>query len=120
METICENVIDMVTGLEEYFLCSVTNQKCCFQRYCSTEERVINTEGAKVCKARARNDAVENIEEKEQTVIPEIKNNDVSAPKKEKGTVTLVTNTYVVYDINGKSCYKTGRFNVKIGDKIEV
>lgn len=36
------------------------------------------------------------------------------------GIVTLVTNKYVVYDLNGNSVYKRGKFNYSIGDKIEV
>jgi len=120
MGVICENVIDVVTELEEYFLCSVTNQKCCFQRYCSNDERVINTEGAKICKARTESANIENDEDKAQIVVPETKKNEEIVTKKEKGVVTLVTSNYVVYDYEGTSCYKNGHFNVKIGDKIEV
>jgi len=126
MGFICENVIDMVTGVEEYFLCSVTSQKCCCQRYCPNDERVINTEGAKICKARTKKlnieDDITDVELSQEVldVVPEVEKNDEIFIKKEKGTVTLVANTYVVYDYNGKSCYKNGHFNVKVGDKIEV
>lgn len=40
--------------------------------------------------------------------------------KKEFGTVTLVSKNKVYYDYNGQSRYKVGKFDVKVGDKIEL
>lgn len=40
--------------------------------------------------------------------------------KKEFGIVTLVSKTKVYYDYNGQSRYKNGKFNVKVGDRLEL
>lgn len=40
--------------------------------------------------------------------------------KKEYGKVVLVSKNGVFYDYNGQSRYKTGKFNFKIGDVIEL
>lgn len=39
---------------------------------------------------------------------------------KRKGKVILVTPTYIVYNDNGNSKCLYGKFNVKIGDEIEI
>ena len=107
MLDICEYGSDVTVGLDNYILCSTTTEPCYFYQYCPTKERVINTEGAKHCKVRTANKLV-----KEDILV--------EAQKNKKGIVTLVTNTYVVYDYDGNSCYKNGRFDVKIGEEIEV
>ena len=40
--------------------------------------------------------------------------------KKEFGTVFLISKSGIFYDYNGKSRYKKGKFNVKVGDMIDV
>lgn len=126
MIELCEYGKNITIGVENYIKCSIVNLPCSFQRYCATEERVINTEGAKNCKARTKKINVEDstvraeMSQDALDVALEDEKNNTVVTKKEKGTVTLVTSTYVVYDCNGKSCYKNGHFNVKIGDKIEI
>jgi hypothetical protein len=126
MANICENVTEVVAGIENYFLCSATHQKCCFQRYCLSEERVINTEGAKTCKARTKKieeEINEVVAENATTVEPETLEEDVvveiTPNKKKTGVVTLITNTCVIYDCEGNSRFKQGHFNLKVGDTIE-
>lgn len=132
---VCENVVQVVTELENYLLCSVTKTPCNFQRYCISREEAINTEGSKNCKARVKKeDKPFNTETDVVAVQPEQdqdnaektffvakndSNEDMDKPK-DFGTVTLVTKSYVVYDYNGNSCFRQGSFNLKIGDKLEV
>lgn len=107
MFDICEYGSDVIVGLDNYILCSTTMEPCYFYQYCPTKERMVNTEGAKTCKIRTKNKKT-----KEDILI--------KAQDNKKGIVTLVTNTYVIYEYDGNSCYKTGRFNLKVGDEIEV
>jgi hypothetical protein len=125
----CENAVSVVTGLENYLLCSVTQIPCSFQRYCIVREEAINTEGSKTCKVRTKkseSDAVIIQPEKTQDGSDEIlfviedEPNKNTNKVKEFGVVTLVTKSYVVYDYNGNSCFRQGSFDLKIGDKIEV
>ena len=124
MDDICKNSTYIVDGLDEFLFCSLENDKCFFQRYCPEKGRVINTEGAKTCKTRTKNVEAEHMPEVEvsENEVSKVKNEVASKPenKKEYGIVTLVTNTYVVYDCSENSRYKNGHFNVKIGDKIEL
>lgn len=132
----CEYATRKVAGLTIYLVCSATNQFCKHQRYCATREDVVNTEGAENCEVKKRvykkkkpeevlvesavEDIVSEIINVENSVEPELKPENEQPKIMQKATVTLVTKSYVVYDLNGNSCYKNGHFNVKIGDKIEV
>jgi len=101
---------------------------------------VINTEGAKTCMGRTKKEFSENQEQflvedefkmdlheefqddefidKEKPV--DVKEEKKPKKKKEYGTVILVSKNKVYYDYNGQSRYKIGKFNVKVGDRIEV
>ena len=90
---------------------------------------MVNTEGAENCEVKRRvrkkkEDEVLNVSELEITeeaqTLPVLEENIEPVNEKQKATVTLVAKSYIVYDLNGESCYKNGHFNVKIGDKIEV
>jgi len=128
----CEYAIRKVAGLNIYVVCSATNQFCKHQRYCRTREDVVNTEGVENCEVKKRVYKKKKIEKDLSEInsesnaefgseIEHIIEKVVDEPKlKQKATVTLVTKSYIVYDLNGNSCYKNGHFNVKIGDEIEV
>jgi hypothetical protein len=124
MNIVCEHGEKIVKGLDIYISCLITNSPCSFQRYCTSRQDVLNTEGAKSCMARSKklpeneevvNDIVEtSVDVKPEEEIP------VKKSKKEYGVVVLVSKNGVFYDYNGQSRYKAGKFNFKIGDKIEV
>ena len=90
---------------------------------------MVNTEGAENCEVKKRirkkkeyetlNTSELEITEETQT-LPVLEKNIELTIEKQKATVTLVAKSYIVYDLNGESCYKNGQFNVKIGEKIEV
>ena len=128
MNIVCEHGEKIVKGLDIYISCLITNSPCSFQRYCTSRQDVLNTEGAKSCVGRIKKDTVaeevmvvdekfeieENHKELEnETLIKE-------EVKKEYGKVVLVSKNGVFYDYNGQSRYKTGKFNFKIGDVIEL
>lgn len=90
---------------------------------------MVNTEGAENCEVKRRvrkkkEDEIFNVSELEITeevqTSPVLEENIEPIIEKQKATVTLVAKSYIVYDLNGESCYKNGQFNVKIGDEIEV
>lgn len=68
---------------------------------------MISTEDFETCKV-------------EEEVKVTRKKKPVKAKEIKKGIVTLVTDSYVVYDYKGNSCYKEGHFKLNIGDEIEV
>ena len=121
MNIVCEHGEKIVKGLNIYILCLLTNSPCSFQRYCTARQDVINTEGAKTCVARNNEDFIASEEfQVEETNEEEIKIEKKVKKKKEFGTVTLVSKKMIYYDYNGQSRCKRGKFDVKIGDKIEV
>jgi hypothetical protein len=125
----CEHGNKIVKGFNIYILCSLTKFPCSFQRYCVSKQDVINTEGAKTCVSRTKKDVTieENVaidEEflteknpKEELFVDEEKKETI---KKEFGTVFLISKNGVCYNYNGQSRYMAGKFNLKIGDKIQV
>lgn len=100
--------------------CSISKSLCGFQRYCIKEEDVINTEGSETCVVKTRHKR----EKKDNNYIPEeaIRAADATEEPvvKQSGIVTLVTKSYVVYELNGNSICLRGKYNYNVGDKIEV
>ena len=107
MATTCEYAKKSRNGMEKYILCELTKEPCAFQRYCVIEDEVINTDGAKTCVAK-------NSETVKKTTRKK------TSQTSEKGLVTLVTPKYIVYEYNGNSCFKNGKFDVSVGDEIDV
>ena len=101
-------------------MCSISNQLCEFQRYCIKEESVINTEGSETCvaKTRRKREKKEDIFQAENLI--EVADAEEELITKRYGIVTLVTNSYVVYELNGNSICLRGKYNYTVGDKIEV
>jgi hypothetical protein len=140
MNNLCEHGEKIVNGMNIYILCLLTNSPCSFQRYCTSRQDVLNTEGAKNCVGRTKKLIVENEVQTEKTddvVVDEVDINEnfvefvtdaeseteIVAEKvddKKFGTVFLISKSGVYYNYNDQSRYMTGKFNVKIGDKIEV
>jgi len=124
MNIVCEHGEKIVRGLTIYILCHLTNSPCSFQRYCTSRQDVLNTEGAKSCMARSKklleneevvNEIVEtSVDIKPEEEIPVKKN------KKEYGIVVLISKSGVYFNYNGQSRYKAGKFDFKVGDKVEL
>lgn len=93
-------------------MCSISNQLCEFQRYCIKEEDVVHTDGAKKCPKRNKQKQI--AEEIAVEYAP------LEQEKKAYGIVTLVTKSYIVYELDGNSICLRGKYNYAIGDKIEV
>lgn len=106
--------------MEQFLDCSISKSLCGFQRYCIKEEDVINTEGSETCvvktkRKREKKDSNHFVKEAEKIV------DAVEEPVvKQIGVVTLVTKSYVVYELNGNSICLRGKYDYSIGDKIEV
>jgi len=119
----CEHGVKIINGLSIYILCSLINSPCSFQRYCFTAKDVINTEGAKTCVGRAKkelNIAEESKMDLNDTVQDEAEVKQKEETKKEFGTVSLISKSGIFYDYNGQSRFLTGKFNVKIGDRVDI
>ena len=102
--------------MEQFLDCSISNSLCGFQRYCIKEESVINTEGSETCVIKTKRKR-----EKKENVSPtEIVTENESLDTKQFGTVTLVTKSYVVYELDGNSICLRGKYNYSTGEKIEV
>lgn len=98
--------------MEWVLICSISKQLCEFQRWCIKEEDVVNTDLATKCPRKAKQKKVEEA----CVVEPFI---PVQETKK-FGIVTLVTKTYVVYELDGNSICLRGKYSYNVGDKIEV
>jgi hypothetical protein len=142
MNNECEHGVKIVKGLDIYLLCSLTKTPCSFQRYCTSRQDVINTEGAKTCMARSKkgfiveenvvvNEEFPNeeflseefkIEENPKEITEEVivKEEKKIERKKEFGIVFLVSKSGVYYNYNNQSRYMAGKLDLKIGDKIEI
>ena len=106
--------------MEQFLDCSISKSLCGFQRYCIKEESVINTEGSETCvvKTRRKREKKENVSQTENFI--EVSRSEEEPIMKQCGIVTLVTNSYVVYELNGNSICLRGKYNYTVGDKIEV
>lgn len=106
--------------MEQFLDCSISNSLCGFQRYCIKEEDVINTEGSETCAVKTRRKREKKDSNDFSSEMIEITNAVEEPVVKQIGIVTLVTKSYIVYELNGNSICLRGKYNYSVGDKIEV
>lgn len=106
--------------MEQFLDCSISKSLCGFQRYCIKEEDVINTEGSETCVVKTRRKRekknIDCLTKEAEKIVDAVEEPVV----KQIGVVTLVTKSYVVYELNGNSICLRGKYDYSIGDKIEV
>jgi hypothetical protein len=129
MNNNCEHGVKVVDGLNIYMKCLLINSPCSHYWYCVPKKEINFTEGAKSCMGRVKKDIKEEVavavdeesqaeeNSEDEVVVKEEKKEEI---KKEFAIVTLVSKTKVFYDYNGRSMYKNGKFDVKVGDRIEI
>lgn len=123
MNNDCEHGVKVVDGLNIYMKCSLINSPCSYYWYCITKKEVYHTEGAKTCVGRAKKEL--NIVEEskidlDNNVQDETEVEQREEIKKEFGIVSLISKNGIFYNYNGQSRYLAGRFNLKIGDRVDI
>lgn len=106
----------------EHLKCTLTNEYCAFQRWCLNKNQIVHTDSFMECKARRDNMSNRSIifdKEEEKQPLYEPKNKMKNTPTG-KYKVVLVSPKYIIIDYNGNNKQVNGKFNVKIGDYVEL